>query len=144
MAVGLAAALAADTISTLPPIQALVANRPCGSGWAQNLLLRQGVGRADFRPCCLAHDACYGTCGANKTVCDLDILSCTADSCRTEYGNGSVPVSLGARLIRATCLSFARTGYELLQTPLADQAFGNGQASACARQARTRTLRRSM
>lgn len=129
-----------EATSNVNPLEQLTSDRPCGSGWVQNLLLPQGFGRADFRPCCLAHDACYGTCGSNKTTCDADILSCTVSRCTSAYGREDTPISFGARVIRAGCVAAGNTGFGLLQTPPADDAFNSAQTRACANLAANSTV----
>lgn len=101
-------------------------NKPCGSTWLERLVLPQGFGRADFRPCCTAHDACYGTCGSDKAACDSQFQQCGLDSCNVYSGSGP-----GNTIARAVCRQFVDNGRQLLNTPLSTQAYSNAQASAC-------------
>ncbi|QDS96621.1 hypothetical protein FF011L_54330 [Roseimaritima multifibrata] len=57
---------------------------PCGpdglTGPLRNLI-PQGVGNADWRPYCRAHDACYGIPGVDKASCDRNFYNQMKSSC---------------------------------------------------------------
>ncbi|HUQ69178.1 MAG TPA: hypothetical protein VM165_06635 [Planctomycetaceae bacterium] len=57
--------------------------RPCGPGnsWGGNLLFRQGVGGADFRPACAAHDACFADPSMPRKACDRAMLASMKCAC---------------------------------------------------------------
>lgn len=57
--------------------------RPCGPGnsWGGNLLFRQGVSGADFRPACSAHDACFADPSIPRKSCDRAFLASMQASC---------------------------------------------------------------
>ncbi len=56
--------------------------RPCGPGnsWGGNPLFVQGIGGADFRPACAAHDACLAN-GYSRKECDRMLYDGMLSSC---------------------------------------------------------------
>lgn len=64
---------------------ALLQARPCGPDSLKGplrFLIPQGVGGADFRPACRAHDACYDSPGADRAACDQRFLQDMLGTCR--------------------------------------------------------------
>lgn len=64
----------------------LLVSHPCGPDSMTGPLRRlipQGAFGADFRPACRAHDACYDTPGADKTVCDGNYLRAMNHACES-------------------------------------------------------------
>ena len=41
----------------------------------------------NFQPCCDRHDACYETCGMDKTSCDKLFRGCLNKTCRDKHGD---------------------------------------------------------
>jgi hypothetical protein len=71
--------------------ETLLESRPCGPDGLTGplrLLVPQGVGGADFRPACRAHDACYDTPGADRSACDERFLRDMLGAC----GNSRRPL----------------------------------------------------
>jgi hypothetical protein len=56
----------------------------CGSGWNEPLVPDR-FGDADFTSACRAHDACYETCGQEKSACDSRFHGDLRDACRSGY-----------------------------------------------------------
>ena len=57
----------------------------CGpSGW-KNKAVRDHWGKANFTPSCNKHDVCYGTCGADKSDCDLNLAREAMNACGDAY-----------------------------------------------------------
>ncbi len=54
--------------------------------------------------CCVKHDACYSTCGMNRSTCNDNFLSCMKNAC----ANQNPPSS--------KCLGYANTLYLITKT----------------------------
>lgn len=83
--VGAALVAIGVTIAPASAGDALLQARPCGPDSLKGplrFLVPQGVGGADFRPACRAHDACYDTPGANRSACDQRFLQDMVGACR--------------------------------------------------------------
>jgi RHS repeat-associated protein len=52
----------------------------CGSGWNEPFV-PEGMFGADWSAACENHDNCYGTCGADKNVCDATLDNEVSASC---------------------------------------------------------------
>ena len=50
---------------------------------------RTHFGKADFTACCNARDVCYGSCGSDKTKCDLSFKDCMNGSCARAFPEGN-------------------------------------------------------
>jgi hypothetical protein len=62
----------------------LLTSRPCGPDSMTGPLRRlipQGAFGADFRPACVAHDACYDTPYSNRGQCDAQYLQNMYTAC---------------------------------------------------------------
>ena len=98
-----------------------------GSEWVPDSFF----GLVDFTPACNTHDVCYGTCGANKAQCDINLGVDMAAACLNALaafvflpGWGKAPLVL--------CLAQAATySAVLLAIPNADDAFEDAQNDAC-------------
>ena len=99
----------------------------CGSGALGRLVPDRGL-RSNFGECCQAHDKCYGTCGADKSECDSDFLSCMKVYCNanwpTQYPRG-VPYPLPNPL-RNACMAAADAYYNAV-SKYGDAAFRDAQ-----------------
>lgn len=42
----------------------------------------------EMKECCNKHDACYETCGTDRTKCDLELKKCSIDGCKETAAKG--------------------------------------------------------
>jgi secretory phospholipase A2 len=71
-------------VSTIPVFSAPSKNRGCGPVGINIDFLLQKVNQSELTPCCVQHDACYATCGMNRTTCDSNFLNCMTNACATQ------------------------------------------------------------
>ncbi len=85
----------------------------------------------DFSKACNEHDRCYGTCGADKARCDINLGIDMADACLRTFAAFAFLPSWGKTPL-LLCLAQA-TIYSatLLSIAAADKAFEEAQDTAC-------------
>ncbi|MCA9128399.1 MAG: hypothetical protein KDB22_15035 [Planctomycetales bacterium] len=102
-----------------------LADSPCGPDSLTGplrKLIPQGSGKADWKPFCREHDACYDTLGADKDACDRRFFEQLKSSC-----------ACSGKPIR--CRMTARLGYIAVKR-FGDNAFDSAQAKARKRSGR--------
>ena len=88
----------------------------CGSGWSGPIVPEGGFG-VDWSDACRIHDECYGTCSANKLLCDYVLQQNMSMSCAAQDGG------MGCHV--AACVYFRG-----VQSWLGDDAYDGEQSDS--------------
>jgi RHS repeat-associated protein len=101
-------------------------NRPDGNprGWGCGDVNTEGVvpdsfNGVSFLPACRRHDVCYGTCGAQKAVCDQNLRMDMMTACVNAYQSNGL------------CMLFPSIYHKAMSLRVSQEAFDRAQKEAC-------------
>jgi len=89
----------------------------CGPQQAQAVSQIANTWAPEFITCCNKHDTCYGTCGINKSACDVQFRDCMVGKCLLDIG------------CRLKAYAFFRAVSE--PTDASCKSYVNGQKAGC-------------
>ncbi len=88
----------------------------------RSLIIPNSWGLMDLKPCCNAHDKCWGTCNSNRDTCDSSFLNCNTSLCSRYIGNAA---------LQATCLAVGTAYWGFVHSPLGNDPYAAGQREGC-------------